>query len=147
MGTEPQKRPDLIPLAYECLHRLHICPLFVTMPNQNQQEPYQQALLPGTPRGFDQTCLHRRREEEVGGEDKNNFCFLVTRVLFPSPFQNRPASFLNPPLDSGKFLLRPLLTHHVCQTSPWVTWSPNTLVRGTVHLPCRMSPIVCSGSL
>lgn len=65
MGTEPQKRPDLIPLAYECLHRLHICPLFVTMPNQNQQEPYHQALLPGTPRGFDQTCLHRRREEEV----------------------------------------------------------------------------------
>lgn len=45
-----------------------------------------------------------------GGEDKNNFCFLVTRVLFPSPFQNRPASFLNPPPDSGKFLLRPLLT-------------------------------------
>lgn len=45
-----------------------------------------------------------------GGQDKNNFCFLVTQSCSPSPFQNRAASFLYPPLDSGKFLLKPLLT-------------------------------------
>lgn len=93
------ERLNFIPLAYKCLHRLHIVPFLVTIKNQNQQESYHQALLPSTPRGFDQACLQRAeggggaggggwgRRVGGGGEDKNNFCFSVTQSCSPPLFK------------------------------------------------------------
>lgn len=78
-----------------------------------------------------------------GGEDKNNFCFSVTQSCSPPLFKTDQlhSSTLLRIVES---FCQGLCSHHVCQTSPWVTWSPNTLVRGTVHLPCSMLPIVCN---